>query len=92
MATTIKIDFISDVSCPWCVIGLGNLDAALKRLEGTVAAEIRFQPFELNPGLPPEGESRFDNVARKYGIGREQAVANRERQRGLARAGGVSRW
>jgi predicted DsbA family dithiol-disulfide isomerase len=84
MATTIKIDFISDVSCPWCVIGLGNLDAALKRLEGTVAAEIRFQPFELNPGLPPEGESRFDNVARKYGIGREQAVANRERQRGLA--------
>ena len=84
MTKTIKIDFISDVSCPWCVIGLGNLDAALKRLDGQVAAELRFQPFELNPGLPPEGESRFDNVARKYGVGREQAIANRQRQRALA--------
>ena len=84
MTKTIKIDFVSDVSCPWCVIGLGNLDAALKRVEGEVVADIHFQPFELNPNLPPEGESRFDNVARKYGIGREQAIANRERQRGLA--------
>ena len=84
MTKTIKIDFVSDVSCPWCVIGLGNLDAALKRVEGEVVADIHFQPFELNPNLPPEGESRFDNVARKYGIGREQAIANRERQRVLA--------
>ena len=84
MTKKIKIDFVSDVSCPWCVIGLGNLDAALKRVEGEVVADIHFQPFELNPSLPPEGESRFDNVARKYGIGREQAIANRERQRGLA--------
>ncbi len=84
MKRPIKIDFVSDVSCPWCVIGLGNLDAALTRLAGEVEAELQFQPFELNPGLPPEGESRFDNVARKYGIGREQATANRERQRQLA--------
>jgi predicted DsbA family dithiol-disulfide isomerase len=84
MTKAIKIDFVSDVSCPWCVIGLGNLDAALKRFEGELTADIRFQPFELNPGMPPEGESRFDNVARKYGVGREQAVANRQRQRALA--------
>ena len=84
MTKTVKIDFISDVSCPWCVIGLGNLDEALKQFEGQLMADIRFQPFELNPGLPPEGESRFDNVARKYGVGREQAIANRERQRVLA--------
>lgn len=84
MTKTVKIDFISDVSCPWCVIGLGNLDAALKRFEGRLMADIRFQPFELNPGIPPEGESRFDNVARKYGVGREQAIVNRERQRVLA--------
>jgi predicted DsbA family dithiol-disulfide isomerase len=84
MTKTIKIDFISDVSCPWCVIGLGNLDAALQRLEAQVTADIRFQPFELNPSLPPEGESRFDNVARKYGVGREQAIVNRQRQRALA--------
>jgi predicted DsbA family dithiol-disulfide isomerase len=84
MTKTVKIDFISDVSCPWCVIGLGNLDAALKGFEGRLMADIRFQPFELNPGIPPEGESRFDNVARKYGVGREQAIVNRERQRVLA--------
>ena len=84
MTKSVNIDFVSDVSCPWCVIGLGNLDVALKRLEGQLTADIRFQPFELNPGLPPEGESRFDNVARKYKVGREQAIANRERQRGLA--------
>ncbi len=84
MKKTIKIDFVSDVSCPWCVIGLGNLDAALQRFDGQLTADIRFQPFELNPGMPPEGESRFDNVARKYGVGRQQAIANRERQRGLA--------
>jgi predicted DsbA family dithiol-disulfide isomerase len=81
---TITIDFVSDVSCPWCVIGLGNLDVALKRLEGLVEPDIRFQPFELNPGLPPEGENRYDNVARKYGTGHAQAKANRERQRDLA--------
>jgi predicted DsbA family dithiol-disulfide isomerase len=84
MTKTVKIDFISDVSCPWCVIGLGNLDVALKRFEGQLTADIRFHPFELNPGIPPEGESRFDNVARKYNVGREQAIANRERQRALA--------
>ena len=84
MTNTVKIDFISDVSCPWCVIGLGNLDAALKRFEGRLTADIRFQPFELNPGIPAEGESCFDNVARKYNVGREQAIANRERQRDLA--------
>jgi predicted DsbA family dithiol-disulfide isomerase len=81
---TIKIDFVSDVSCPWCVIGLGNLDVALKALEGQVQADLHFQPFELNPNLTPEGEDRYDNVARKYGIGHAQAQANRERQRGLA--------
>jgi len=84
MPRPITIDFVSDVSCPWCVIGLGNLDVALNRLEGLVEADIRFQPFELNPNLPPEGENRYDNVARKYGADHAQAKANRERQRALA--------
>lgn len=84
MTKKIKIDFVSDVSCPWCVIGLGNLDVALKRLEGDAEAEVRFQPFELNPDMPPEGESRFENVARKYGAGRAQAIVNRQKQRALA--------
>jgi predicted DsbA family dithiol-disulfide isomerase len=84
MTRTINIDFVSDVSCPWCAIGLGYLDVALERLRGVVRAEIIFQPFELNPGLPPEGEDRYENVARKYGTDRARARANRERQRVLA--------
>ncbi|MGR4866593.1 hypothetical protein [Caulobacter sp. LARHSG274] len=52
MPRTITIDFVSDVSCPWCVIGFGNLDVALKWLEGLVKPVIHFQPFELCPNLP----------------------------------------
>jgi predicted DsbA family dithiol-disulfide isomerase len=85
---SIKIDFISDVSCPWCAIGLANLDVALKRLEGEVAADLRFQPFELNPDMPPEGEDRVEHLARKYGLDREQQAANRERLRALAAEAG----
>lgn len=84
MTRTVKIDFVSDVSCPWCAIGLGNLDVALKRLEGEVTADLRFQPFELNPQMPPEGEDRFEHLARKYGVDHAQAAANREKLRALA--------
>ena len=54
----IRIDFVSDVSCPWCVIGLKALEQALAKLDGTVQAEIHFQPFELNANMPAEGEWR----------------------------------
>ena len=63
MTTHLKIDFVSDVSCPWCVIGLRALDEALERVKNEVQAELHFQPFELNPGMPAEGhyaEERFD--------------------------------
>ena len=55
MSKQIKIDFVSDVSCPWCVIGLLGLEQALERIED-VETELRFQPFELNPDMPPEGQ------------------------------------
>lgn len=84
MARTVKIDFVSDVSCPWCAIGLSNLDIALQRLEGEAAADLRFQPFELNPHMPPEGEDRVEHLARKYGVDRAQQAANREKLRALA--------
>ncbi|MDP3706930.1 MAG: DsbA family protein, partial [Polaromonas sp.] len=48
MTTPLKIDFVSDISCPWCVIGLKALDQALARVAGDIAAELHFQPFELN--------------------------------------------
>ena len=84
MTTHLKIDFVSDVSCPWCVIGLRALDQALERVKDEVQAELHFQPFELNPGMPAEGQEITEHITQKYGITAEQADANREniRQRG----------
>jgi predicted DsbA family dithiol-disulfide isomerase len=78
MATPMRIDFVSDVSCPWCIIGLKALQQALSRLEGQVAAEIHFQPFELNPAMPAEGQDIAEHIAEKYGSSPEQFAANRE--------------
>jgi predicted DsbA family dithiol-disulfide isomerase len=67
MTTRLKIDFVSDVSCPWCVIGLRALEEALRRVGNVVEADIRFQPFELNPHMPAEGQNLVEHVAQKYG-------------------------
>ena len=72
-----KIDFVSDVSCPWCVVGLKSLEAALARVGNEVSAEVHFQPFELNPQMGPEGQDIVEHIAQKYGssaadIGRSQ--------------------
>jgi predicted DsbA family dithiol-disulfide isomerase len=82
----LRIDFVSDVSCPWCAIGLTALQQALHNLQGEVAAEIHLQPFELNPQMPPEGEDSTEHLMRKYGSGAAQIEANREviRERGAA--------
>jgi predicted DsbA family dithiol-disulfide isomerase len=81
-----KIDFVSDVSCPWCAIGLTALETALERLGPEVPVTLHFQPFELNPGMAPEGEDTTEHIARKYGMSEEQVMKNREaiRQRGAA--------
>lgn len=76
---TLKIDFVSDVVCPWCVVGLGGLETALETLKAEgVAADIAFQPFELNPQIAPEGENIVEHIGRKYGATPEQSAANRE--------------
>jgi predicted DsbA family dithiol-disulfide isomerase len=82
----LRIDFVSDVSCPWCAIGLASLQQALAKLEGEVIAEIHFQPFELNPQMAPEGEDSTEHLVRKYGSSAEQIDANRAaiRERGAA--------
>jgi predicted DsbA family dithiol-disulfide isomerase len=81
-----KIDFVSDVACPWCAVGLNSLEIALSRLEGSVSAQLQFQPFELNPSMPPGGEDAFEYLSRKYGASREQLAASREalRERGAS--------
>ena len=84
--THIRIDFVSDVSCPWCVIGLKSLEQALDNLDGQLQAEIHFQPFELNPQMPAEGQDSAEHIRQKYGSTPEQLAANREniRARGAA--------
>jgi len=78
MARPMKIDFVSDVSCPWCIIGLRGLEEALARTGDVVDARITFQPFELNPGMPKEGQNIVEHIAEKYGSSPEQSDANRE--------------
>src|SRR5579872_1423784 len=85
MAKPLKIDFVSDVSCPWCVIGLKSLERALGSLEGRVAADLHFQPFELNPQMGPEGQDIGEHISQKYG----SSPADLERSRENIRARGA---
>ena len=64
-----RIDFVSDLSCPWCAIGLRVLEQAIERIADQVPVTLHLQPFELNPDLPPEGEAITDYAARKHGVG-----------------------
>jgi len=79
-----KIDFVSDVACPWCAVGLYALEEALRRVGLELPVELHFQPFELNPQMPAEGEDAAEHLARKYGASPEQLAATRAtlRQRG----------
>jgi len=83
---SLKIDFVSDVACPWCAVGLASLERALEKLDGQVAAEIHFQPFELNPGMAPGGQDAGEYLTQKYGSTPQQQQASRDaiRARGAA--------
>ncbi|MFN3310316.1 MAG: DsbA family oxidoreductase [Thermomonas sp.] len=78
---TLRIDFVSDVVCPWCAVGLASLELALRRLQGEVAAELHFQPFELDPNMPPGGMDVTENLKRKYGMDDAQLAENQARIR-----------
>lgn len=77
MPKPMKIDFVSDVSCPWCIIGLRGLEEALSRTSDLIDADITFQPFELNPHMGKDGQNIGEHVAEKYGATPEQSAANR---------------
>ena len=84
MSQLLKIDFVSDLACPWCAIGLAALQQALDRLTPAVAISLKLQPFELNPDLAEGGEDLAEHLTRKYGSTPEQQAAVREtlRERG----------
>jgi predicted DsbA family dithiol-disulfide isomerase len=81
---TVRIDFVSDIACPWCAVGLNALEQAIERVRGEVDVELHFQPFELNPQMGPEGQDVDEHLTQKYGSTPAQLAQNREvlRQRG----------
>jgi len=89
-AQTLTIDIYSDVMCPWCLIGYGQLTKALAQLEGEIAAEIRWRPFELNPDMPAQGEEQEAHLRRKYGRPAEEGARIRGQMKAIAEGAGVS--
>lgn len=81
-----RIDFVSDVACPWCAVGLNALERALERIGGEIPVEIHFQPFELNPDMGAEGADAGEYLKGKYGMSDAQLAHNRGvlRERGAA--------
>jgi predicted DsbA family dithiol-disulfide isomerase len=79
-----KIEVVSDIACPWCAVGVWALDRALSAIGSTIPVELSFQPFELNPDMPSEGENLVAHLSAKYGIDAAQISANQQgiRQRG----------
>jgi predicted DsbA family dithiol-disulfide isomerase len=81
-----RIDFVSDVACPWCAVGLNALERALEAIGPGVPVEIHFQPFELNPTMAAEGADAGEYLKAKYGMSDAQLAHNRGviRERGAA--------
>ncbi|MFA3915995.1 DsbA family oxidoreductase [Ruegeria hyattellae] len=77
----IQIDIVSDVVCPWCIVGFRQLDQALAQTG--VLAQLRWHPFELNPDMPPEGQNLREHIAGKYGTTSEQSQQMRLRLTGI---------
>lgn len=77
----ITVDIVSDVVCPWCIIGYKKLQQAMQRFEGKAEFALAWHAFELNPNMPPEGQDITEHMAQKYGATPEQSKANRERLR-----------
>lgn len=76
MKPTIKIDFVSDIACPWCAVGLGNLNKAIDAFSDKANFEVHFRPFELNPNMPKGGQDAIEHLTEKYGLSKEQVHAN----------------
>ncbi len=90
MSQPLTIDIYSDVMCPWCLIGWGQLTKALGELEGEIAAQIRWRPFELNPDMPQAGEEQEAHLRRKYGRPAEEGARIRGQMKAIAESAGVS--
>lgn len=86
MPASLEIDFVSDIACPWCAVGLASLQQALDDCGDAVQADMRLQPFELNPDMGPEGEDMTEHLTRKYG----STAAQQAQMRGVIRERGAA--
>ncbi len=83
----VQVDIVSDVMCPWCIVGFRQLEQALAAVG--VGAYVRWHPFELNPQMPPEGQNLTEHIMEKYGSSQEQSEANRTHLQSLGRELGI---
>jgi predicted DsbA family dithiol-disulfide isomerase len=90
MPAQLDIDFISDVACPWCAIGLASVEEALHRVGDAVTTAIRFQPFELNPDMRATGENIDEFLGGRYGASPAQLEVMRENLRARAASVGFT--
>lgn len=86
MSTSIRIDFISDIVCPWCAIGLGALEQAIQRVADEIVVDLHFEPFELNTEMPAGGQNAVEHIMQKYG----SSAADIARGQESIRSGGKS--
>jgi predicted DsbA family dithiol-disulfide isomerase len=84
MKPTITIDFVSDIACPWCAVGFGNLYQAMSQLEMVVDFKVHFRAFQLNPHMPPGGQDAMEHLTQKYGLSLEQVQTNQAQIRARA--------
>lgn len=86
----LRVDIVSDIVCPWCIVGWKNFAGALAILRGQVSADVHWQPFELNPDMAPEGEDATEHIQRKYGSSRAEAEASQVRMKQAGEQAGFS--
>ena len=80
----LSIDIVSDVMCPWCIVGWLKFEKVMAHFAGRLDFRVQWRPFELNPDMPAEGEDAASHVMRKYGISAEQSRANSGRMAAIA--------
>ncbi len=90
MSKTLQLDVISDIACPWCAVGVNALDLAIAKLAPEITVGLRFQPFELNPAMTPEGADTLQYLQNKYGISAEQVRGNQANIRAKGAAVGFN--
>ena len=84
----IRIDIVSDVMCPWCIVGFRQLEQALGATG--FGARILWHPFELNPAMGPGGQNLAEHIAQKYGTSPEQSAQNRAHLFALGKTLGIT--